>query len=1382
MGNAHIKPHPRVRNKKQVHWKAADRSGPPGKPELLPESEGTPDLVSLRWTRPVNDGGSPITGYLVEHRRVGSPHWVRATPLPVPFPEITLSGLEPGWRYQFRVSSENAVGYSNPSEVSEPITVTLHRSAVTAPKFTQEVSETVALENEKCEFVVHFLGQPAPKVCWFKDGFEIFSSRRIRVLTEHDRSVLTIHQTSLSDEGEIKCTATNRAGHVSSKSRLTVEAPPSIRLPRNYEEGLLFELGEIIRLKVTVVGRPNPLVFWSHNGESLQNNDRYEIDYTDKSLSLKIADAQRSDRGEYQVKAVNKLGEETASFLVTVTDKPSPPGKARVVMTLGRSVTLSWTSPQDDGGCKIGNYIVEYYRLGWNVWLKAATSRQLTTRLGDLIEGSEYKFRIKAESPYGVSDPSEESEVVFIPDLKRGLTHPPPHGRNQPQDFFEELTSPTAKRRNKPRSLSSTRVEVASHANNSIPQSPPTRPKRTKSKSQHQTPEASPMLPRKDVSAQFNKNIFDRSSLARDLAYGSPDLRMPKNMRRDSLTSNMEKIWNKIEKPEPKVDHVVYKVKIESPAEALTPVVVEPKKNTSPERRKKLIREHSATVSGSSEFMLVLYSDENNQDQSNVFNFDDSPVAPPLSLSAPELSTMEPLIFLPLKNSASSTELLHERTMMRFFEAAEAEERELERIRAQNSERRPSYEIPKIRINSQDSDDIVGLDRRHSLRRKMSAGTVRQQQKWAHKRHSLKSTSEVETLAGNNLKRALPSLNMKRELMFSEPSTSEELTDQEFERARARKKTYSQASFERKPVTITEEERWMDEYEESLSESETDSESEVERFKSEVNKTRHVQIDQASIEEDTYRPPGGLGALRIRQNILEEPFEILNKKKELPDPNFVPKPILKKTDSPLVSPNVSPAVSPPSSPTKAPRALSPRPDIILQRNRSKSLAVPVLPPLISSSGDESDDQLKQVRKRSFSLTTAQSLLPKKEPKISKKTKSNSTLPSVSAVAQISGMTAASIVIPNNLLSRKKADEEAKAVADHYDHIVRSIGQRRRSNPFLDREELKRAADSGETPQEEENSSKEQTPSKENLSQDSGYQSVSGYRRSSFTDHYDSVPIFRSPMRRPSEESNENFKKLESVGQSSLPPAKPPVATQSSQPRRLSDVGQVLKEKPKTISTSSPRRDSGVGIQLGNFASSPQRANQGTSTQTQSTRQSSPNPKSRRSVTRSKSPSKRGTSITRNAALSPARTENWNNRSLRDDPQYRPRKTSPSPVRKGKSSPSKNLEVRRRPMLKEIMTQTSGFLDSFQSYTGPGPSTDPEKHNELRAQAEVKVRSAVDWLTDLAMFAVACWLYLFHNELLAIPVLLVMVYRQLKEEIEKRIPQWVLKKMQKKKTE
>lgn len=130
------------------------------------------------------------------------------------------------------------------------------------------------------------------------------------------------------------------------------------------------------------------------------------------------------------------------------TDRPAAPGKATVTMTLGRSVTLSWKEPEDDGGCKIGTYIVEYYRVsggdgvfvrvwwnpsdrrfslldnslqvGWDVWLKAITSRQTKATLSELIEGSEYKFRVKAENPYGVSEPSEHSDVIFIPDLKRG--------------------------------------------------------------------------------------------------------------------------------------------------------------------------------------------------------------------------------------------------------------------------------------------------------------------------------------------------------------------------------------------------------------------------------------------------------------------------------------------------------------------------------------------------------------------------------------------------------------------------------------------------------------------------------------------------------------------------------------------------------------------------------------------------------------------------------------------------------------------------------------------------------------------------------------------------------------------------------------------------
>lgn len=169
-------------------------------------------------------------------------------------------------------------------------------------------------------------------------------------------------------------------------------APPRLRLPRQYEDGLLFEQDETIRLKVSLAGRPTPIIIWYHDGELISKDTRHIFEVMDGESVLKIPDAKRSDRGEYTVKVTNKLGEDIASFLVTVTggnikyllfkfyivssiiyyffelsilstDRPAAPGKVAVAMTLGRSVTLSWKEPEDDGGCKIGTYIIEYYRV-----------------------------------------------------------------------------------------------------------------------------------------------------------------------------------------------------------------------------------------------------------------------------------------------------------------------------------------------------------------------------------------------------------------------------------------------------------------------------------------------------------------------------------------------------------------------------------------------------------------------------------------------------------------------------------------------------------------------------------------------------------------------------------------------------------------------------------------------------------------------------------------------------------------------------------------------------------------------------------------------------------------------------------------------------------
>lgn len=66
-------------------------------------------------------------------------------------------------------------------------------------------------------------GTPAPIVSWFKDGVELFSSRSYRVVTDEGTSTLVIHQAALADEGEIKCSATNRVGYAVTRCKLTLE-------------------------------------------------------------------------------------------------------------------------------------------------------------------------------------------------------------------------------------------------------------------------------------------------------------------------------------------------------------------------------------------------------------------------------------------------------------------------------------------------------------------------------------------------------------------------------------------------------------------------------------------------------------------------------------------------------------------------------------------------------------------------------------------------------------------------------------------------------------------------------------------------------------------------------------------------------------------------------------------------------------------------------------------------------------------------------------------------------------------------------------------------------------------------------------------------------
>lgn len=100
------------------HYIFLDEPDAPGKPAI---TDWDKDHVDLEWTPPKNDGGSPITGYIIQKKEKGSPYWINAVNVPARKNAATVPDLIEGQEYEFRVIATNNAGQSEPSERSDMV-------------------------------------------------------------------------------------------------------------------------------------------------------------------------------------------------------------------------------------------------------------------------------------------------------------------------------------------------------------------------------------------------------------------------------------------------------------------------------------------------------------------------------------------------------------------------------------------------------------------------------------------------------------------------------------------------------------------------------------------------------------------------------------------------------------------------------------------------------------------------------------------------------------------------------------------------------------------------------------------------------------------------------------------------------------------------------------------------------------------------------------------------------------------------------------------------------------------------------------------------------------------------------------------------------------
>ena len=95
-------------------------SDKPGPPEDIKVKEVTENSVTLTWSPPSDDGGSPVTRYHVERREANKRSWNSATT--TSDLELKVTGLTEGQAYYFQIAAENEVGKGEYAETDKPIT------------------------------------------------------------------------------------------------------------------------------------------------------------------------------------------------------------------------------------------------------------------------------------------------------------------------------------------------------------------------------------------------------------------------------------------------------------------------------------------------------------------------------------------------------------------------------------------------------------------------------------------------------------------------------------------------------------------------------------------------------------------------------------------------------------------------------------------------------------------------------------------------------------------------------------------------------------------------------------------------------------------------------------------------------------------------------------------------------------------------------------------------------------------------------------------------------------------------------------------------------------------------------------------------------------
>lgn len=119
---------------------------------------------------------------------------------------------------------------------------------------------------------------------------------------------------------------------------------------------------------------------------------------------------------EYSTVDYSRVSEWCSSLQSQLTcpppsEQPGPVTDFKAQKTTKDSITLGWKKPISDGGSYISAYILEQSE-GEDKWKQIMKGKNTSHAIGELTEGKEYSFRVKALNESGEGPPTDLTVVA----------------------------------------------------------------------------------------------------------------------------------------------------------------------------------------------------------------------------------------------------------------------------------------------------------------------------------------------------------------------------------------------------------------------------------------------------------------------------------------------------------------------------------------------------------------------------------------------------------------------------------------------------------------------------------------------------------------------------------------------------------------------------------------------------------------------------------------------------------------------------------------------------------------------------------------------------------------------------------------------------------